>query len=558
MFRTRQRDIEEFTVKPQTRPHVDSSNPSSRRTVITRLVGTLVLGGAMFSAPGCEWDGWLIDPSVVGRWEHTPTVVPILDRIDIIERDTGEFADVTDILPEDLIPEPSDYRSGPGDLIQIDILEFLEGGAAVQYQRQIDTRGFIDVPQLGRLYIANLTREEIEEEVKRTIREADLLDDPLATVQFLARREQAFSIFGAIPGVGRYQIPSPDFRLLEAMTDAGGVSPTIPFVYIIRQVPLDQSVRTGFQLQGQDPGSNSTTTQGQPNQNQDEVIDLEQLIDELTDDEGGSPNPGYLGLGELGGDQPVANRNVAPTRLAMLEQDGQDPIVDLFDSDSPAPESTNTSAASNVSTQSAKWVFLDGQWRKVTRASSQNSSLPEGADPLSVGSINIQDLVTQRVIRVPIKPLLQGLAQYNIVVRPGDVISVPGPDQGFVYLGGPGIARGGVYALPQAGRLTLTKAVIAAGGLSAVGIPQRIDLTRMVGPDRQATVRLDLKAIFEGTQPDIFLKPDDTVNFGTNFWATPLAIIRGGFRMTYGFGFLLDRNFGNDVFGAPPTNFTNN
>ncbi len=27
--------------------------------------------------------------------------------------------------------------------------------------------------------------------------------------------------------------------------------------------------------------------------------------------------------------------------------------------------------------------------------------------------------------------------------------------------------------------------------------------------------------------------------------------------MTYGFGFgsLLDRNFGNDVFGTPPTNF---
>jgi len=24
--------------------------------------------------------------------------------------------------------------------------------------------------------------------------------------------------------------------------------------------------------------------------------------------------------------------------------------------------------------------------------------------------------------------------------------------------------------------------------------------------------------------------------------------------VTYGFGFLLDRNFGNDVFGAPPTN----
>jgi len=555
MFRTRHRDIEELMVKPRTRTSVETSAPATRSALLARITGTLLLGGTLLATAGCEWDGWLIDPSVVGRWEHTPTVVPILDRIDIIERDAGEFADVTDILPEDLIPEPSDYRSGPGDLVQVDILEFLEGGAAVQYQRQIDTRGFIDVPQLGRLYIANLTREEIEEEVKRAIREADLLDDPLATVQFLARREQAFSIFGAIAGVGRYQIPSPDFRLLEAMTDAGGVSPTIPFVYIIRQVPLDQSVRTGFQIQGRDPSSTPQSTQS--NQSQDDELDLESLIDELTNDNGDFPEPGYLGLSELGDAQPVANRAAEPLRLALLAQDGQDPIIDLFDSDTPAPQSSSGFNRPNAAPQSAKWVFLDGQWRKVTRSTSLNASgLPEGSDPLANDSINIQDLVTQRVIRVPVKPLLQGLAQYNIVVRPGDVISVPGPDQGFVYLGGPGIARGGVYALPQAGRLTLTKAVIAAGGLSAVGIPQRIDLTRMVGPDRQATVRLDLKAIFEGTQPDIFLKPDDTVNFGTNFWATPLAIIRGGFRMTYGFGFLLDRNFGNDVFGAPPTNFT--
>ena len=40
---------------------------------------------------------------------------------------------------------------------------------------------------------------------------------------------------------------------------------------------------------------------------------------------------------------------------------------------------------------------------------------------------------------------------------------------------------------------------------------------------------------------------------GTTFWATPLAVVRNGLRATYGFGFLLDRNFGNDVFGAPPS-----
>ena len=40
-------------------------------------------------------------------------------------------------------------------------------------------------------------------------------------------------------------------------------------------------------------------------------------------------------------------------------------------------------------------------------------------------------------------------------------------------------------------------------------------------------------------------------------WAFPLAVVRSGFRVTYGWGFLLDRNFGNDVFGAPPSNVGN-
>ena len=48
------------------------------------------------------------------------------------------------------------------------------------------------------------------------------------------------------------------------------------------------------------------------------------------------------------------------------------------------------------------------------------------------------------------------------------------------------------------------------------------------------------------------MRSDDHIIIGTNFFATPLAVIRNGFRMTYGFGFLIDRNFGNDVFGPPP------
>jgi hypothetical protein len=102
--------------------------------------------------------------------------------------------------------------------------------------------------------------------------------------------------------------------------------------------------------------------------------------------------------------------------------------------------------------------------------------------------------------------------------------------------------------------LTLTRALVAAGGLGQTAVPEKIDLVRMVGNDRQAIIRLDGRAMYEGTNPDLYLKANDMINVGTNFWATPMAIIRNGFRMSYGFGFIADRNFGNDIFGAPPTN----
>ena len=63
-----------------------------------------------------------------------------------------------------------------------------------------------------------------------------------------------------------------------------------------------------------------------------------------------------------------------------------------------------------------------------------------------------------------------------------------------------------------------------------------MDLIRRIGTNQEATVRLNLRAIFDGTQPDFFLKPNDTINFGTNFLATPLSIIRSGFRYSFGFG----------------------
>lgn len=49
---------------------------------------------ALAGLAGCEVDSF-IDPSVLGRWEKTPTVVPILDRVAVIEDTTGEEPEFT-------------------------------------------------------------------------------------------------------------------------------------------------------------------------------------------------------------------------------------------------------------------------------------------------------------------------------------------------------------------------------------------------------------------------------------------------------------------------------
>jgi protein involved in polysaccharide export with SLBB domain len=152
-----------------------------------------------------------------------------------------------------------------------------------------------------------------------------------------------------------------------------------------------------------------------------------------------------------------------------------------------------------------------------------------------------EQLSGQRVIRIPINALREGNPKYNIVVRPGDTIVVPSVEQGYFYMMGH-VSRPGVYAI-QGQKITLKMAVAAAGNLDAVAIPRRCDLIRRIGPNQEVTVQVNLQAVFDGTQPDIFLKPNDLVNIGTDFIAPFLAVTRNGYRASYGFGFIYDRNY---------------
>jgi hypothetical protein len=153
-----------------------------------------------------------------------------------------------------------------------------------------------------------------------------------------------------------------------------------------------------------------------------------------------------------------------------------------------------------------------------------------------------------RVIRIPLDALRRGELKYNIPIRPNDQIYVQPPDTGLYFVGGH-VARPGTFQMTGQ-KVTLMDAIIGASMLDGLAIPQRTDIIRHVDPDHQVYVRVDLSKVFSGESPDVYLKPGDKVMVGTNALAPFMAAIRGGFRMTYGFGFLYDRNYAYPVNNA--------
>ncbi len=91
-------------------------------------------------------------------------------------------------------------------------------------------------------------------------------------------------------------------------------------------------------------------------------------------------------------------------------------------------------------------------------------------------------------------------------------------------------------------KITLKQAISAAQMLDSYAVPSRTDVIRRVG-DSEIFVRVNLEKIFEGRQPDLYLKTNDVILVGSDWYPPFLQAIRGAFRLTYGFGFLYDRNW---------------
>lgn len=85
----------------------------------------------------------------------------------------------------------------------------------------IDQNGDVDIPTLGKVHIAGLTRAEISEKVQSMIREQGLLTDAVAVV---SAYDQFVTIMGEVKSPGKITMNHDNLTILEAIGLAGDLN----------------------------------------------------------------------------------------------------------------------------------------------------------------------------------------------------------------------------------------------------------------------------------------------------------------------------------------------
>jgi len=486
----------------------------------------------------------------------------------VIEQAADTSIVYTQPSAEDLIPNQLEYKLAAGDVIRVSIPQLISADQTDISTRVVDQSGRISLPIIGQMPAAGLTVEQLEEDVKKRL--AGIITNPKAFISVEEARAYQFRVLGSVEQPGLFALNKPDLRVLDALALARGAAPTTTRPIAPSESAIDDLINA---LPGTAPGAPETAP-GAPAPQQP-------ASDKPSDAPAATETPAAAPASEpppAGQPEPAAEPK--PARMGMLGNSArQEPPVDI-DSLEPAKAKDVGTAPASVPEDGDRFVFdpVTQAWVKMGRGGEvQSAATAATSEPASTESASTngtpglktgeaarartknqaKKAFESRVIEIDYNQLVRGASNLNVIIRPDDMLYCDTGDVGVVYIDGL-IARPGVYNLPTSGKLTLSRLVAAAGGLGELAIPQRVDLVRRIGSDKEACIRVNLAAIRNRSEPDIFLRPDDHINIGTNFWATPLAVIRNGFRMTYGFGFLVDRNWGNDIFGAPPVNVVGN
>jgi protein involved in polysaccharide export with SLBB domain len=139
--------------------------------------------------------------------------------VDVFQRTTTQF------LPLLAGPVPSDYRLGPGD----NLVLIITGDVELAYSLPVTREGFLVIPQVGQVYVANLTLDQLRDVLYARLGRvySGVRRGPNATTRFdvsvaNVRANQVY-VVGEVAQPGAYQLSALG-TVFTALYAAGGVT----------------------------------------------------------------------------------------------------------------------------------------------------------------------------------------------------------------------------------------------------------------------------------------------------------------------------------------------
>jgi len=563
------------------------------------VLGSFVAGCAQNEIGRVNWLPWIISkPQQIQRIRN-----PIVKSENYwIQREFQPEEQFPGPTPNDLKRPEEDYILGSGDLIDITVFELITPGQPYIVRQRITQSGNITTRYLGSVKCAGLTARGLEEKLADML-EPDYIIDPQVDVFVMEYRNLAVSVLNGVFRPGRYPLLEQDMTLLELLAQAGGVVQTVEdYGYVVREYSPEEADMVMLELapaaaevvpeEAAPAGEEAEEGAAPP----EEVPPPAEPGVEGALEEGAERAPEGEPAAEAPARVPEAAEHAAEADLEVRDllqkmAEGEMPEVKRIEEAEAAtaeerPPAANAEEAVPPEVAEAlaaeeeelgRWVWSDGKWvevkpkveeavpavpevpevpeapeevEEVEVAAAEEEAIPSAEEArLALESKLRREGVVQgagqlkRIIRFDVEALQAGDPTQNLVLRDGDVITIPSPPIGDFYMTGY-VARPGVYSLTGR-KITLLQAVAAAGGLTAVAVPWRTEVVRRISETEEEIIYVDVAKIARGESPDFYVQPEDLIRVGTDQGAIFNAVLRNAFRATYGLGAVYDTNFAN-------------
>lgn len=124
----------------------------------------------------------------------------------------------------------------PGDVLQVTVVTGADERRDSSWRLRVDERGSITLPQVGPIRVAGFDLVAAERQISDVYRQRQIYLHPSVSLTVESRRTKRVTVEGAVAKPGDYDLPASDADLTAALLAAGGLTDEADTIVEVRQV----------------------------------------------------------------------------------------------------------------------------------------------------------------------------------------------------------------------------------------------------------------------------------------------------------------------------------